>query len=144
MGTRSTIGYALTDDSIVSVYCHYDGYPEFNGKVLNEYYTNVDKVRELLDGGDMSSLRTDHGWNNETLSEVGPLRYTSRGENIKDVQPEYSKDLDSYLKHCDDVCGEYAYVFKNNKWHCYQIGNPYSDRKHGAEIPIPAGSVNDK
>ena len=38
MGTRSRIGIQLQDESIVSVYCHYDGYPAFNGKVLRDNY----------------------------------------------------------------------------------------------------------
>ena len=30
MATRSRIGIQLADQSILSVYCHWDGYPEFN------------------------------------------------------------------------------------------------------------------
>ena len=53
MGTRSRIGIQLKDNSVLSVYCHYDGYPEFNGRVLRDNYNTIDKVKELIDGGDM-------------------------------------------------------------------------------------------
>ena len=58
MGTRSRIGKQLADGSILSVYCHYDGYPEFNGRVLRDYFSTNDKVSDLIDGGDMSCTWT--------------------------------------------------------------------------------------
>ena len=82
MGTRSRIGIELSDSSILSVYCHWDGYPSFNGKVLREFYDTKEKVNQLINGGDMSCTWTNAGWNNETLPECGPLHYTSRGEFI--------------------------------------------------------------
>ena len=53
MGTRSRIGIQLKDDSILSVYCHWDGYPSFNGKVLREFYDTKEKVNQLINGGNM-------------------------------------------------------------------------------------------
>ena len=40
MSTNSRIGLRLADDSILSVYHHWDGYPEWLGVTLNEHYTN--------------------------------------------------------------------------------------------------------
>ena len=56
MGTRSTIGVLNTDGSVTAVYCHWDGYPEHNGKILMENYITEEKVRELIDLGSISSL----------------------------------------------------------------------------------------
>jgi hypothetical protein len=56
MGTRSTIGVLNTDGSVTAVYCHWDGYPEHNGKILMENYITEEKVRELIDFGSISSL----------------------------------------------------------------------------------------
>ena len=38
MATRARLCYVLSDDSIVSVYHHWDGYPEWLGVTLNEHY----------------------------------------------------------------------------------------------------------
>jgi hypothetical protein len=46
MGTRSRIGIQLADESILSVYCHWDGYPEFNGVKLVENFNTKEKVKE--------------------------------------------------------------------------------------------------
>ena len=138
MATRSRIGIQLKDNSVLSVYCHSDGYPSFNGRVLREHYTTVEKVRNLIDGGNISCLHTNAGWNNETLPEVGPLYYTSRGESLEDNEPELSKDRGEYLKMSGDSDEEYAYLFADGEWLCYNTrmmdGEVYGEK-------IPAGTV---
>ena len=142
MGTRSRIGIQLKDDSVLSVYCHYDGYPEFNGRVLRDNYDTVEKVRELIDGGDMSCTWTNVGWNNETLPESGPLHYTSRGESMEINAPRYDDDIFEFLKKENNE--EYAYIFTvNNKWVCRKM-NQFDDDKQPEKVAIPEGSINDK
>ena len=139
MGTRSRIGIQLKNNSIVSVYCHWDGYPEFNGRILRDHYDTVEKVRDLIDGGNISALHTNAGWNNETLPEVGPLYYTSRGESIEDNAPRYDDDIFDFLKKENNE--EYAYIFSvNNKWVCTKM-NQWEDDKQPEKVEIPAGPV---
>jgi hypothetical protein len=65
MSTRSRIGIELQNGSIVSAYCHWDGYPEFNGVKLVEHFNSYDAATALIDGGDISSLWTDKGWDQQ-------------------------------------------------------------------------------
>lgn len=137
MGTRSRIGIELKDNSVVSVYCHYDGYPEHNGKILKNLYTTREQVTNLIDGGSMSSLHTSHVWEtNAVRDENGsivedangrwvyeptrpeqPLYHTERGEEIS-VQ---HTDLKEFLS--GNSGEEYCYLFtRNNTWKCYKIG----------------------
>jgi hypothetical protein len=67
MATRGRIGLELADESILSVYCHFDNYPEFNGVKLVENFNTREKVKELIDGGDISSLWTNERWSNDLL-----------------------------------------------------------------------------
>ena len=139
MGTRSRIGIQLKDKSVLSVYCHWDGYPSFNGRVLNEFYNTPEKVANLINGGNISSLHTNVGWNNETLPETGPQYYTSRGESIDDNEPELNKNQSEYL---NNNCGEeYAYLFTSAGWTCYNVCS--WDDNYKKEVEIPAGSIND-
>ena len=142
MGTRSRIGIQLKDDSILSVYCHYDGYPSFNGKVLREFYNTKEKVSQLINGGDMSCTWTNAGWNNETLPEMGPLHYTMRGESIENNAPELSKDHGEYLKMSADSDEEYSYLFADGEWICYNTRS--WDDAFMEKVEIPEGSINDK
>ena len=61
MGTRSTIALEFADGTVQQVYCHWDGYLEHNGKILFESYTDPFKLRDLIDLGDLSSLRPEIG-----------------------------------------------------------------------------------
>lgn len=55
MGTRSIIGI-LDGNTAKSVYCHWDGYPEHNGRILISSYQTKEKVEQLISGGSISSL----------------------------------------------------------------------------------------
>ena len=61
MGTRSTIALEFADGTVEQVYCHWDGYLEYNGKMLLEYYSNPFILRDLIDLGDISSLKPTVG-----------------------------------------------------------------------------------
>ncbi len=54
MGTRSRIG-VMHGSNCKSVYCHWDGYLEHNGKLLLEHYDSS-KANHLVALGDLSSL----------------------------------------------------------------------------------------
>lgn len=56
MATRSLIGILKEENLVDYVYCHWDGYPSHNGKILLENYTTEEKVLELLEKGDLSCL----------------------------------------------------------------------------------------
>ena len=139
MSTRSRIGIELSDGSILSAYHHWDGYPEWLGRILKTHYNTRDKVAELIDGGDMSSCWTNERWTNDLLDrhkeEYGPQYYSQRGE---DSPPRLDKDLCEYL--LPDNSEEYAYVFRNGEWVCYNM-NQYDDTKLPEIVEIPSGAL---
>ena len=61
MGTRSTIALEFADGTVEQVYCHWDGYLAYNGKILQEHYSNPFVLRDLIDLGDISSLKPTIG-----------------------------------------------------------------------------------
>jgi hypothetical protein len=125
----------LKDGSILSIYCHYDNYPEFNGAKLVENFNSYEKASELVDLGDISCLWTNAGWNNETLPETGPLPYSSRGDNSP---PRLDADLCEYL--LPDNSEEFAYVFRSGEWVCYNM-NQFDDTKLPEIVEIPSGAL---
>ena len=148
MGTRSRIGIELPDHSVVSVYCHWDGYPEGNGKTLVQHYLNREDVQELIDGGSMSHLRTRGEWNSKALRDekgewicdaAGYLKY----ENDREPQPLYHTERgeelnimhSSFDEFVSDNCGEeYAYLYNlDDNWKCYKIG--FGEPVELVEIP---------
>ena len=56
MATRSTIALEFADGTVQQVYCHWDGYLEHNGAILQEHYLDPFKVQKLIELGAISSL----------------------------------------------------------------------------------------
>jgi len=130
MATRSRIGIELKDGSILSAYHHWDGYPEWLGRILNTHYNTRFKVAELIDGGDMSVC-----WNNDNEPEY----YSARGE---DCPPRLDTNLQEYL--CDGE--EYAYLFRNGEWVCYNrhqfdFEEDGITQKRPEIVEIPSGAL---
>lgn len=61
MATRSTIAIEYADGTVGQVYCHWDGYLDNNGRLLQENYTDPFKLQRLIDLGDISSLGPEIG-----------------------------------------------------------------------------------
>ena len=121
MATRSRIGIELKDGSILSAYHHWDGYPQWLGRILNTHYNSKQKVADLIDGGDMSLC-----WNDDHKPEY----YGT------DCPPRLDADLCEYL--LPDNSEEYAYVFRNGEWVCYDM-NEFNDKlPEIVEIPVGA------
>jgi hypothetical protein len=132
MATRSRIGIQLSDDSILSVYHHWDGYPEWLGRILKTHYNSREKAAELIDGGDMSCAWTKDRWTVE-VDEYGPQYYAQRGE---DCPPRLDANKYDYLADGE----EYAYIFTlDDEWICYdrhQWGDAYP-----TVVEIPSGAL---
>ena len=134
MATRARIGLELKDGSILSAYHHWDGYPEWLGRVLKTHYNAKSLVEELIDGGDMSSCWTDERWDDTGVKGTyGPNYYSYRGE---DTPPRHDKDLAEYLREGE----EYAYVFRSGEWVCYNM-HQFDDNKLPEVVEIPSGAL---
>lgn len=60
MSTNSTINIEWSGDRTVSsVYCHMDGYLEYNGALLAIFHNSIERARQLLSRGSLSSLGMD-------------------------------------------------------------------------------------
>ena len=85
MATRSRIGIELSDGSILSAYHHWDGYPQWLGRILTTHYNSREQAAELIDGGDMSCAWTKDRWTGKKVAE-----YVT--ENVGEVEqygPQY-------------------------------------------------------
>lgn len=122
MGTRSTIAILSNDGTIKSVYAHWDGYISHNGLILFQHYQDVNKVKELISLGNLSSLGKEikppkgikHSYD-KPYEDVTTFYGRDRGES--DNSASEFPSLENYLKKGDFQ--EYDYVFheKENKWY---------------------------
>jgi hypothetical protein len=121
MATRSYIGVRNLDSSVDYIYCHFDGYPEHNGKILTEYYSNINRVNELLNLGDLSVLGKFIGEKQDFDKRVvgNCLAYgRDRGEsNVSKKNTGYDELITS-----QDV--NYVYIFDGDYWECHNTYTP--------------------
>ena len=117
MGTRSNIAYKKSDGKIVSMYCHYNGYPQYNGVMLHKHYNTKEKARGLVDNGYQSALKkTVEESNQDRVHEDPPKTYHSFRAFIMDINFDI----------------EYVYLFKDDCWHVAET----------SYIKVPSGSYD--
>ena len=120
MGTRSTIGILNDDGSITGIYCHWDGYPEYVGKILLNHYTNPSVINELMNLGDLSSLGENvyptesHTYDNPQ-KKVCVAYGRDRGETDTNSHT-FDAPGDGYEQWGSKIGADYQYLFSNDKW----------------------------
>lgn len=111
MATRSNI---LTIDQntgkVRSIYCHWDGYIENNGKILYENYNTTTKVRALIDQGGISSL-------SNTLEDTKFYIRDMKEPAINNKATEY-KGLSEYFEQNEISFGYIEYVYVYSERYC--------------------------
>ena len=115
MATRSTIAIELPSGKIKSVYCHWDGYLSYNGKILQEHYTDAKKVAKLISKGAISSLGQEIGRKHDfNTSKEGWTKFYARDRG-EDVQVDTFKNFDDYSYNVPRQ--EYDYLLtKHGNW----------------------------
>lgn len=125
MATRSRIA-VKRDDGYESVYCHWDGYPEWTGKKLEEHYNSQEMADKLMSLGDISSINdnieaaegVEHTFDNPA-ENVTIFYGRDRGEqNTQSSHHDSFADLKKYTK---DAWGEFLYVFEDGKWNTHEV-----------------------
>jgi hypothetical protein len=133
MGTRSRIG-VMHGTVCKSVYCHWDGYLEHNGAILQEHYDSA-KANNLVALGDLSTLRehivvpdgVDHSFE-KPLPGITVFYGRDRGEEGTDFKVAHT--FEEFLEQADNCGAEYYYVMENGKWYYGSMheSNPFYKR----------------
>ena len=113
MATRSYIGKLNPDNTVTYIYCHYDGYLNHNGEILNEHYTTEQKIDDLLSLGDISFLDSEIG---ETQDFKNPTKgwTVAYSRDRRDGKPkQWLADLEDYNQ---DAKIDYFYLHTNEGW----------------------------
>ncbi len=123
MATRSTIGMRLEDgETIRSVYCHFDGYPDGVGATLREHYTNAAKIQQLLDLGDLSVLDVEIGDKVDFDGRPeGQCLFYGRDRGETGINARTHADENEWLGYRKGNACEYGYLWNGAWWVVYKI-----------------------
>ena len=127
MGTRSTIALEYADGTVDQIYCHWDGYLDWNGKMLAEHYADPFKVRQLMDLGDMSTLQPSIGTQHAfEKAPEGECTFYKRDRNESGCEAKKFKDFADYK--ANHQYEEYEYILRNVDGKAVWFVADHSDR----------------
>ena len=125
MGTRSTIALEFADGTVQAVYCHWDGYLAHNGQILLKHYSNPFILRDLIDLGDISSLKPTVGTKHDFSHFGTEMTQEDYNALYRDMTTFYGRDrgetgtsakkfasYDDYL--LNHQYEEYDYILRND------------------------------
>ena len=137
MGTRSMIAIENPNSKAVkAIYCHWDGYLQHNGSILEKHYSNSPKVNNLIALGDLSSLGPEIGVVHpfsphtseedkaayEAAKEAGYCTFYTRDRG-EDAPYKFFPSIKEAQAYYDGSWCEYFYLFKydedleSGKWY---------------------------
>jgi hypothetical protein len=133
MGTRSVIA-VMHGSNAKAVYCHWDGYLEHNGAILQKYYDSA-QANHLVSLGDITSLK-------ETVGKPHPFSYIGtmpedeykakygtmttfygRDRDEKNCEFKTLVDYEAFIEYFENVGAEYAYIMKEGEWFMFDCNN---------------------
>ena len=133
MGTRSRIG-VMHGDNVKSVYCHWDGYLEHNGAILQEHYDSV-KANQLVALGDLSSLKPEigiqhaFGYHGTEISakdyetQFGNMcTFYGRDRGEKGTEWKTHTNFVDFFAEVEGSWCEWYYIMRDGVWY---VGNRY-------------------
>ena len=121
MATRSFICKSLPNNTIVGVYCHYDGYPNGVGATLTTHYATDERVKALLNLGSISQLHPrlvpdlgDTHTFEKPAKNVTVAYHRDRGEALSTTT---FPSLDMMVENVAHQLGvEFVYIWDSNEW----------------------------
>jgi len=119
MATRAMIAFLDDDKQLVTTYNHYDGYPEYLGKVLNKFYNDERAAEELAGEGYISYLDIDTG-------EINAKNQDEPGYKVIDADDAFTAGM----MIGDEVKGmgaDYGYVWIKELGKWYVLKNKGGD-----------------
>jgi len=146
MGTRSRIA-VMHGDNCKSVYCHWDGYLEYNGSILQKHYDSA-RANNLVALGDLSSLKPEigeahpFGYHGTELSaekyeeQFGNMcTFYGRDRGEKGVEFQTDSSFEAFLERVEGCCAEWYYIMKDGVWY---VGNVYErdERFYKKLVPL--------
>lgn len=118
MSTRSAIGILNDDGSVTAVYCHWDGYPSYVGKMLINHYKSLTRIKNLLKHGNLSfiapHLGRKHDFNNASKHHPDWCLFYGRDRGESDQQAKTFGTTEAFENHYD--WSDYYYLYNNGHW----------------------------
>lgn len=113
-----------TGETFQTIYCHWDGYPEYMLPMLRDNYNSLELANKLISMGDASLI--------EKNIEPDPAKPHDFDNYQEDVCVFYHRDRGDSWESCRSVCYskrdlfrvpafEFVYIFEDGQWNAYNM-----------------------
>ena len=121
MATRSTIGIENGDGTTTYIYCHWDGYLDYTGRMLIEHYNTKERVEALIALGDLSYLNEkispdpniEHSFD-KPQKAVCVAYHRDRGEKFS--QEKIKSSYYNIQSMTNALWADFVYLWKDGEW----------------------------
>ena len=127
-GTRWNVGVAMPNGKVTAVYGHYDGYPEYVGKLLKQHYRNPSVIKQLIKLGKQGistlgkKIGKKHDFNMpyDEKQKLGYTTFYGRDRGEKGNMSSTFKNREEYAKNTgSDIEYSYVWSMKDKKWYYF-------------------------
>lgn len=143
MATRSFIA-RQTETGFEGVYCHWDGYLSHNGRVLREHYSDPEKLKNLIAGGDIFALAPEIGTQHdfrERPKGSTTFFHRDKGDSWKQCKSFRYKRLNNLIDIAEKSGCEFFYLFDGKTWQYAERGAQFFGLSDGSQFsglkPLP-------
>lgn len=113
-----------TGETFQTIYCHWDGYPEYMLPMLSNNYNSLELANKLISMGDASMI--------EKNIEPDPAKPHDFDNYQQDVCVFYHRDRGDSWESSRSVCYskrdlfrvpafDYVYIFEDGQWNAYNM-----------------------
>lgn len=114
MATSSIISVHTKDDEYLTVHCHYDGYPEHNGRILFNCIKNYKDAMNLVSNGELSYIDAQKNKNRYHYSDMTICKYD---EDSNIIHHHTYFDVINYFMNGSYEFIDYLYIWdKTEGW----------------------------
>ena len=118
--TRWNVAIELPNGKVTAVYGHYDGYPQWVGKILKKHYTNPSKIKQLIKLGKNGISTLDKeikGGKGHSFDspDDGETVFYGRDRGEKGNMSATYKNREEYGRKFGEEFG-YVWSIKDKKW----------------------------
>ena len=151
MSTRSIIARVLPNGQYQFLYCHWDGYPSHNGRILLSSYTTQEKQNALFALGDLSVLGEEigekHIFDRRIIDPNWPHHdwccAYGRDRGEAGIEAKIVSDREELELRIDDSWAEFAYFWDGETWFWRQVPGYKSEPNQWKWQKLTEAVVND-
>ena len=121
--TSAGIGMKMPDGSIKAVRLNSDGYPGHTGAILAGWYKSEDRVKALLDLGELSCLGERLDSDDPNRGDLTIAYGRDAGEEAMFPAQTFASVDDYYHNGESRMSADYLYLYEDGRWLVYGLYN---------------------